>query len=126
MKPIAIAVMLVFCIISCENSDVVYSDVNLKLSAAQVSSEQVAKMVSNDAAFINSALSASGLEAGEFVSFSPTEVLMTINMITLSSKWEFDEENNRIAGRGDWLNLYINRQVDLVSLDGLSSILSPW
>lgn len=122
MKIFPLVFLVSLLLAACNNPDGVYSDVNLQMSAAPVDLDGLTKTLYASEDFIALILPDTGLSEGEFVSFTPTEVLMDIHTIRLNSSWEFDELNNQFMGKGDWLELPVNTQVNLVSMGDLSSI----
>ncbi len=105
-----------------EQHETLYADVNLEVSAAAVTIESLARALSQEPSFFASTLSDTGLSPYDIISFTPTEVLMDVQTLTLFTEWNFNESNNQYMGEGDKLELPINTTIDLVSVGSLNTL----
>jgi len=102
--------------------ETLYADVNLEVSAAAVNIESLGRALSQDQSFFASVVSDTGLIAWDIISFTPTEVLMDVQKLTLFSEWNFNTVDNQYVGEGDRLDLPINTTIDLVSVGSLNTL----
>ncbi|MFC1628863.1 hypothetical protein ACFL3H_07095 [Gemmatimonadota bacterium] len=105
-----------------EQHETLYANVDLEVSAAAVNIGSLARALSQDPSFFATALSDTGLIEYDIISFTPTEVLMDVQTLTLFSEWSFDPSNNQYLGVGDRLELPIDTEIDLVSVGSLNTL----
>lgn len=103
--------------------DVQYAKVDLEMSAAGVNAATLGRLLGNDSEFFTTVLSDSGMDEGDFISFTPEEVLMHVHYISLATGWAFYDEGHP---GGDappgWLVLPIDTTIDLVSVGELNTL----
>lgn len=119
---------LIICLIlalifSCEKTDdVQYANVDLEMSAAGVDAASLGRALSRNPEFFTTVLSDTGMDYGDFISFTPEEVLMYVRQITLMAAWVYYGEENPGGHNPGWLELPIDTTIDLVSVGALNTL----